>query len=718
MRRRGIGYLGLSLLASVLLALGFWPSVEVPEFTRVRDSNASSYAVMLDRQGRPLVRRRVDFDTNRLDWLPLQNMSPALLEAVQFAEDRDFQQHAGIDWAATAQAAWQLLQGDRSRGASTLSMQLAGLLEPDLGWRTGGRSLLGKWRQMRYAKGLEARWSKAQILEAYLNLVPFRGDLTGAEAASAALYGKPALTLDNDEALLLAALLAAPAASVERVARRACVLAAHGFANASCEHLEYLAATRLQRRRIPLDETPELAGLAHRHLSSAQRRVATTLDADVQAHTLARVRAQLAALQGREVNAAAALVLDNASGDVLAYVANVSNQDDGRLVDAITALRQAGSTLKPFLYQLAFEKRLLTAASLLDDSAIRLPTPQGLYIPQNYEKDFKGLVTARTALASSLNVPAVRVQLLVGVEDFWARLRALGFDSLTEEPGFYGHALALGDGDVSLWMLANAYRSLAQGGVWSPAHLLPSVPPGVAIGVMDPGASFIVADILQDRRARALTFDFENALATPFWSAVKTGTSKDMRDNWCIGFSARYTVAVWVGNLDGAPMRDVSGISGAAPIWADIMDYLEGNRWQVQTPTPPAGLVTQQVHFSGLDEPDRREWFLPGTSMSEVRYALADGLRIAYPANETLFAIDPDIPADRQSIHFTSNVPNLGTSWKLNGQWLANGHSVQWSPAPGRFRLSLHDDQGEEQDAVVFTVRGHAREHLRVPAGD
>lgn len=701
--------LGLALLVAALLT-GAWPH-RVAEFAVVKARHPSAYAVLLDRQGEPLARRRVDFQVNRLDWVPLSRLSPTLLEAVQFAEDRNFATHRGIDWGATARAAWQFVQGDKSRGASTLSMQLAGLLEPDLSWRKGGRSLAEKWRQMRYARGLEAYWSKDQILEAYLNLVPFRGDLSGAEAASAALFGKPAAALDRDEALLLAALLPAPAAPVERVARHACALIASGFSGASCARVEYLAASRLQRRRIPLDEQPELAGLAHRLLSREQRRVETTLDAGLQRYALQRVQAQLASLADREVNAAAALVLDNASGGVLAYVGNVSTGEQGRFVDAILARRQAGSTLKPFLYQLAFEKRLLTAASLLDDSAIRLPTPHGLYIPQNYEKDFKGLVTARTALASSLNVPAVRVQLLVGVEDFWARLRQLGFDSLDQEPEFYGHALSLGDGDVSLWMLANAYRSLARGGDWSPAQLIRPASPAAVTRVMDPGASFVVADILSDRGARALTFGFENALATPFWSAVKTGTSKDMRDNWCIGFSRQYTVAVWVGNLEGTPMRDVSGVSGAAPIWAELMDHLEGNRWrqQARDPLPPPGLSEQAVTFVGVAEPARNEWFLPGTELREVRHAQVQGAHIVYPANETVFAIDPDIPKKRQAIRFQGSAAGDQGSWWLNGQKLGPASALDWAPQPGDFRLSLQDPLGQEQDAVVFSVRGQAR---------
>ncbi|MDO8332225.1 MAG: penicillin-binding protein 1C [Fluviicoccus sp.] len=698
---------GPLLAAALALGAAAPASAQPQEFDAVRAAHPSTYAELLDRQGRVLTRRRVDLAENRLGWTPLADMSPALAEAVIFAEDRDFYRHHGIDWGAAARAGWGLVSGHRGRGASTLSMQLAGLLDPALGWRTGGRSLSQKWRQMQEARTLESRWSKPQILEAYLNLSQFRGDLGGVAAASAALFDKAPSGLDRNEALLLASLLPAPTASPSRVAAHGCRLIQAGFTGASCERLQFLAATRLDRRRLSDEDTPELAALAWRYLSASQRQVRTTLDADLQAYARERLRAQLAGLHGREVTAGAALVLDNASGEVLAYVANAGLQAEGRYVDAVTAPRQAGSTLKPFLYALAFEKRLLTAASPLRDEPLSLPTPQGLYSPQNYDKDFKGVISARTALASSLNVPAVRVQLLAGGEDFWTRLRDLGF-SLPEAPEFYGYGLALGDADVSLWQLANAYRTLARGGVWSSPVLIPSLSRPAERTVAEPGAAFITADILADRQARALTFEFENPLATPFWTAVKTGTSKDMRDNWCIGFSQRHTVAVWVGNLDGAPMRDVSGITGAAPVWAELMQRLEGGRWQAEAPrpAPPPGLVRQTVSFDGVPEPAREEWFLPDATQSTVTYVGDRRVHILSPVNETVYALDPDIPPGHQQVTFRAAPDGARLSWWLDGKRLGAATARAWSPQPGHFRLSLRDEAGVEQDAVVFTVRG------------
>jgi penicillin-binding protein 1C len=242
-------------------------------------------------------------------------------------------------------------------------------------------------------------------------------------------------------------------------------------------------------------------------------------------------------------------------------------------VDGVLARRQAGSTLKPFLYGLALEERRLTAASLLDDSPLNLATASGLYMPQNYDQQYKGAVSLRTALASSLNIPAVRTLVMVTPERLFQRLQALGV-KLPESGDFYGYSLALGSADISLLALTNAYRALAAGGRSQPVRAVlnaPAVPP---TQVMDGNVAWIIGDILSDGSARARTFGLDSPLSTRFWSAVKTGTSKDMRDNWCIGYSARYTVGVWVGNASGESMWNVSGVTGAAPVWQDVMHYL------------------------------------------------------------------------------------------------------------------------------------------------
>jgi penicillin-binding protein 1C len=379
-------------------------------------------------------------------------------------------------------------------------------------------------------------------------------------------------------------------------------------------------------------------------------------------------------------------------------------------VDGVQASRQAGSTLKPFLYEMAFERRYLTAASLLEDSPLNLDTATGTYIPQDYDHDFKGLVSVRTALASSLNVPAVRTLVLVGVEPFRSRLHELGYAGIIEDGDYYGYSLALGSAEVSLWQQAQAYRALARGGAWSPLTLVPTRRAPADKRELPVDASYIIADILSDRAARAVTFGLDSDLATPFWSAAKTGTSKDMRDNWCIGFSRQFTVAVWVGNFEGDSMHDVSGVTGAAPIWHDIIVELQHDTPSVE-PTPPAGVTAATIRYSPALEPARQEWFLGRSPASPIvaTSTLGEVARIDSPANGMIIALDPDIPVDRQRVSISIRGDTTGKTLRLNDEVLGAATPLQlWSPKPGTYYLTLQDDQGRSLDRIFFTVRGES----------
>ena len=708
MRRRSIAVLALAALCAACTA------PDPPTFDQVRAAHRTSESVLLDRHGEPLHALRTDPTRRRLEWVRLDDVSPALVNALIAAEDRRFHDHAGVDWRSFAGAAWDNLSGAKRRGASTITMQLAGLLDDELRAGGGRRTFGQKWRQARAALALEERgWTKREILEAYLNLASFRGELQGAHAAAQGLFDKHPAGLDRAEAWLLAALVAAPNAAQRAAGRRACALARAAPAQEppDCDRLERLAARHLDaapRIRAALAAAPHLARTLLPH---GDARVRTTLDAALQRFARETLARHLAALAGRNVEDGAVLVLDNASGDVLAYVASSGPLSSAGDVDGITARRQAGSTLKPFLYALAIERRWLTAASVLDDSPLNIATPVGLYVPQNYDCGFKGPVSVRDALGASLNVPAVRTLLLAGPDAFHERLRALGFASLDEGADFYGYALALGGADVTLLELANAYRALANGGEWRPVRFTPSEAADAPVTALDARAAFIVADILADRGARALTFGLASPLATRSWAAVKTGTSKAMRDNWAVGFSDRYTVGVWVGNFSGAPMWDVSGVSGAAPVWQDVMSWLH-RAAPSQAPAPPAGLVARRVRFAADREPARVEYFLAGTEMENVSLVgnAAARPRIGYPGQGTIVALDPDIPADRQRIALQATVAAADLRWVLDGTVVAESAAdALWAPRPGKHRLALVDARGREVDAVAFEVRGAPR---------
>jgi penicillin-binding protein 1C len=684
----------------------------LPAYDEVRAGWVSTEGVLLDRHGEVVHELRIDLHGRRLDWVGLQDVSPAFIQAVIRAEDKRFYRHGGVDWLAIGDAALDNLFSTRTRGASTLSMQVAAMLEADLKPRHGHRTVGQKWDQIQAARDLEKKWTKRQILEAYLNLSTFRGEVQGVSAAARALFDKLPSGLDENESLILAVLLRGPNATPQTVTRRACAVAESFEPPRSCSGLAELTAQHLAG--VPnLQPAAALAPHVARQLvTPGARRVTSTLDARLQAFALDAVQRQLAQLDGRNVADAAVLVVDNASGEVLAYVGNSGAESSARYVDGVQAARQAGSTLKPFLYQLAIEEHLLTAASLLEDSPVNIVTPGGLYVPQNYDRDFKGPVSLRTALSSSLNVPAVRTLTLLGTDPFVERLRALGFDSVTQDGAYYGYALALGSAEVSLWQLANAYRTLAQSGVASPLRLVPGEP-GKARRVLDRGAAFIVADILADRLARSVGFGLDNTLATGYWAAAKTGTSKDMRDNWCVGFSGRYTVAVWVGNFDGSAMWDVSGITGAAPLWLEIMNHLNADA-PAQPPAAPADLERTAVTFGGDLEPPREELFLPGTAVARVLPKASEpgAASIVYPADGQIIALDPDIPPEAQRVQFQAQAAPAGASWQLDGEPVVGEGTGEapalWPPAAGGHRLGLFDAAGRQLDSVEFEVRGAA----------
>jgi penicillin-binding protein 1C len=684
-------------------------SVQPSAFEEIRARWTPSEAYLLDRYGGVLQTLRLDPKVRRLEWTPLPGLSPALLTAVVLAEDRRFYRHSGVDPKAVAGALADRIFHGRKRGASTLSMQVAAFLDPSLNSR-GGRGLGQKFRQMAAALALERRWTKAQILETYFNLAGFRGELQGIAATARGLFGKRPSGLSAAESALLAALLPSPQVDATRLLARASAIAQAGMFHVEHSEFEALAAVSLNRKPDIAPEANLAPHLARRLLKQPGEQVRTTLDARWQRAALEALRQQLAGLSGQNVRDAAAVVADNASGEILAYIGSAGAESRSPGVDGAAARRQAGSTLKPFLYGLALEQGYLTAASVLEDSPVNLETATGLYVPQDYDRDFKGPVSARTALASSLNVPAVRVLILAGVERFRDRLRELGYDGLAEGGEYYGFSLALGSAEVSLPEQVNAYRSLANGGLWSPLRILADAPATAPRRAMSEGAAYIVADILSDSAGRSVTFGLDSPLATRYWTAVKTGTSKSLRDNWCVGFSRRYTVGVWVGNFEGDSMRGVSGVSGAAPAWLAIMNALHETE-PSPAPDPPVGLVGRDIRYQPPIEPPRREWFLPGTESDLIRMAAPEDRspRIESPPRGVVIALDPDIPARHQQVWLKAR-GGARARFVLDGADLGPaGRPLAWPPSPGNHALELKDGHGGTLDLIKLQVRGAHR---------
>ncbi len=567
-----------------------------------------------DRNGM-LLRETLSAAGGRTTWLPFDQLPDNVTRAVVAVEDRRFFAHPGVDVFALSRAVWQNLASGRVvSGASTITQQL-------VKQRAGfPRSLWGKCREMLFALRVERHVSKQEILTQYLNRVSFSNQAFGIEAASRLYFGKPAAHLSLAESVYLVGLIQAPSRfnpyrAPERAMQRQRRLLEHLRASGAIQEDEYQLARRetlrLISKNLHFKASHFCDALNLTPVPSPKERgdntlpfgegwggvtIKTTLDYYLQQQVEEIVTRRIDELNDYHVTNAAVLVLDNETGDILAYIGSKDYFDDAisGQVNGVLALRQPGSTLKPFTYQLALERNY-TPATLLPDIK-DFPAAPRTFIPENYDRKFHGPVRLREALACSYNLPAARLAEEIGVEALYQRLHQYGFDSLQELPSFYGPGLTLGNGEVTLLELTRAYATLARGGNTLRLRSRLDEPMMPSTQAFAPRSSYLIAHILADRQAAVRAFGEDTPLGLPFITAVKTGTSKDYRDNWTVGFTRDYTVGVWVGNFDGTPMRKVSGITGAAPIYRDVMLALYRHYNPPNWLEPlPDGLVTRRI---------------------------------------------------------------------------------------------------------------------------
>lgn len=611
---------GLVLLAAASL---LWP---LPD--DLLERRAVSSLRVTDRHGDVIQEIRPD---GRGISVPLETIPPEAVAALVATEDRRFYRHPGIDPIAVVRALWQNLRDGRiTSGASTITMQVARSLRG-----ASARGWADKLAEMHLALRLEAALTKSDILALWLNRVPFGNQTYGIEAAAQLYFGKPARDLTLHEATFLIGLPQSPSAydpfrHLERAQAR------HRQVLAALERSGRLSAS--ERRRLsalPLALQPPTPRFHAPHFvrsllpdrTDGLAEIRTTLDLALQRVVTEQVRAHLRLLDDASVTNAAVVVLDT-SGAVRAYVGSADFWDarHGGQNDGVRMRRQPGSALKPFTYAMALASRRYTAATILPDLETQVLEAGGAFSPQNYDRTYHGPVPLRQALACSYNVPAVHLVRAFGPERLLDLLHRAGFASLDRPAAHYGVGLTLGNGEVQLLELARAYAGLARGGSLPPVTpvrwirtqagdtlTVPTEPPR-AMG-LSPQVAYLITDILSDPEARAPAFGRGGPLELPFPAAVKTGTSKDYRDNWAVGYTPRHVVAVWVGNFDGTPMRWVSGVSGAGPILNGILRHLGSGG-----PFPrPEGLVTAEISpASGLlpgphTPRRRRELFLAGT---------------------------------------------------------------------------------------------------------
>lgn len=594
-------YYFFKIVVVLLLSGIFLRSLPYLAPIRAADITQNDQAIEFrDRNGLPLG-TLLTRDQDHTAVVPLNQVSPHLIQAILAAEDQGFYHHGAVDLKAGVRAIAEAIQARRiMSGASTITMQLARMLDPT------PRNAWGKIQEIWLSWRLFAGMSKDEILQAYLNRLPMGGNIYGVEAAARVYFGIPARDLNLAQASLLAGLpndpnYLNPYEHWEHLKKRQTYvlnrMVQDGYMTQSQRDRTYAEAVTLQPRQQGILAAPHfLFWTASQLPENHPAQIRTTLDLPLQQFVEAQARQVIDTLRGNNVNQAAAIVLDNRTGNVLAYVGSIDYFAPSQMGqnDGVQALRQPGSTLKPFLYQLALEKRIIQPNTVLADVPTHYAIPGAkLYSPTDYSETFQGPVRVRIALANSLNIPAVRVLEKVGVGTFLDRLHQLGFAHLKQSPEHYGLGLTLGSGEVSLWELAQAYLVMAKQG--QSQTLRPQ-----SYSSYSASTWALMTNMLSDRHARAKSFGVDSVLSLPFPAAVKTGTSSDFRDTWTVGFTTDYTVATWVGNFNGEPMRQISGVTGAAPLWSRIMLHLHEQREPAALPLPKDLVQRPICALSGL----------------------------------------------------------------------------------------------------------------------
>jgi penicillin-binding protein 1C len=632
----------LTLAAGVIGALTwvFWP-VELPV--------APASPRLEDRHGELLASRP---EPGTAAGAPVTELPQNIADALVAAEDHRFRSHPGVDPIGIGRAVRANLQaGHVVQGGSTIPQQLVRSLWP----RPPG--LRGKAWEAAWAVRLDAQLDKDTLLLEYANRLYFGHLATGIDAASHVYFGQDPSALSVSEAALLAALPRAPSrldpwrnpdaalAARDRVLQRmhdTDVLDDAGLALALAEPVQLAHVA-------PSEHAPHFV----RWLDAGPGTTQTTLDLGLQRDVEALVAHHVAELEDHNVHHAAVVVLDTRTNQVLAYVGSADWRAADGQVDGAQALRSPGSALKPFTYQLGLESRDMTLASVISDLPGTWATTHGSWAPRNYDESYWGPIRAREALATSRNLPAVRVLEQVGVAELHRRLVDLGLTSLDQRPAHYGLGLTLGTAEARLIELTAAYAALGRGGRVLPVQTRMDAPRPDARQVGEAAAAWLILDALDDPDARARAFGVDSVLEPDFPLAAKTGTSVGYRDNWAMAVTPQVTVGVWVGNFDGSPMVRVSGVTGAGPLMRAVVEAAHDRDAGDQAFPKPRGIVQRPIcPVSGMAPSDAcattvRERFLAGTQpetpdtwIQDVQVHPDGALGTGCPGTRTVRVID------------------------------------------------------------------------------
>lgn len=686
------------------------------------------------RDGTPLS-WTLDNKWNYTDLRSISNVPPFLIHSILAAEDRNFFFHGGSDFKALLSAMFQNLVSRRViRGASTISEQVIKLLHPR------PRTVFSRLLEILEAQQLESRFSKLDILEFYLNQVPFPNNRRGINAGAAELFNRSLETLSKKEMLALAVLIRNPgllsdvkvkASRNELLNKRILNLAEflRSKENLSEPELEDIADEELRyekpKLRISAPHFVRYILSEEKEAGSNEPTLHSTIDPSIQDRVQKLLDNRIKAMASRGVSNGSVLVIDNNTNEVLSWANGSASSGSVSEIDSVITPRQPGSTLKPFLYALALSGGW-TPATIIDDYPVIRPVGLGVKEYRNYSGRFHGPIRLREALGNSLNVPAIKTVEFVGRENLYDFLHEIGFTSLSKESDFYGDGLALGNGEVTLLELVQAYSMLAHNGLYRPLiKRFDSKKLSEEKQVVSKEVASLISSILSDPQARTLEFSSDDLLSMPFQAAVKTGTSTDYRDAWAVGYTSRFTVGIWMGNLDRTPMLEVTGSTGPSLLLRSILSFLERfgtSRALYLSPT----LIKERIcsdtgEKAGCGCPEKDEWFIPGTAPEELcsvrnkNRSRPTNFRIQMPSPGLLLARDPRIPDEFQEFPFELNSESVSkVMWYVNEQLVGHSESPRgkflWRVRRGRHQakaLVLLADSGNtyETESVSFTVK-------------
>ncbi len=717
-------------VAALLLVFKTVWDVRTPDLSQHAGVSDASRFQVLDRRGQPIgISYQNAFNT--MDIVPLHTVPELLRRAFVTSEDRHFFEHHGVDMRARISAIGQNIHAGKAvRGASTITEQVVRILHPR------PRTLWSRWVEGFEAMLLELRTSKGDILEFYLNQVPYAANRRGVAQAARYYFNRDLDTLTHKEMLALAVLPRAPSTldlyksqeTIEpSIMRLAQAMIERGELTA--QDYQQIAGTKmvLEPPGPPLNATHFINYIRETvpYQLSEQGAVTTTLDSHLQSKAQDLLDERLKSLARKHIQNGAILIADHTTGEILAWAVAGAGDDaknqkrSGKDIDAVRVPRQPGSSLKPFLYALALDAGW-SPATELNDAPMAEAIGSGLHDFHNYSHIFYGKISLREALGNSLNIPALETIAYIGPSRYLDALQALGITSLTQPVEFYKEGLALGNGEISLFEMVQAYCTLANRGVFRPLTPLVQAPFARDVKrVYSEEATSLIGNILSDSFARRREFGGGSVLNLPVQTAVKTGTSSDYRDAWVFGFNSRYVVGVWFGNLDQVPMDGITGSTGPALTLRGLFATLTEH--EKASPLYLSPKLVQKEICSTIDNTlksdkcfPRTEYFIPGTEPKEQKPVMSTkGIALVRPTEGLQIAYDPRIRASNQAFEFvTGGVADThGVEWILNGKPIANTPDARylWAVERGHYTLEAREVDNDRRvlstDSVHFNVK-------------